>query len=108
MAMSPSQTQKDDDARGYRLVYKKGYCGGLGRAMSSDTTDPQACFQLAVAEGATGFSMGRKYRKGKCCVETLSFTCEEYNQWKNNPESPACSSSWGGGFHKSRYYDLCD
>jgi hypothetical protein len=105
MAMSPSQTKEQDEARGYRLVYKKGYCGGLGKAMSSDTTDAQACFQLAQAEGATGFSMGRKYRKGKCCVETLSFTCDNFNQWVENPAKPECPTSDSGKFHDSRYYD---
>jgi hypothetical protein len=83
-AMSPSQTKEKEVARGYMLVYEKGYCGGLGRTLSRDSTDPQDCFQLAVAGKATGFSMGRRFRKGKCCVETLEFKCENYQQWQAN------------------------
>merc|ERR1719162_2683025 len=70
-AMSPSSTLTMEKARGYMLVYEKGYCGNLGRTLSRDTVDPDACFKLAQDEKATGFSMGRRYRKGKCCVETL-------------------------------------
>ena len=87
------------------LVYKKGYCGGLGKTMGRRIFDPNECFRLAQEFPATGFSMGRKYRAGKCCVETLPFSCDEYSAWEANPAEPACSSSWGGGFHKSRYYD---
>jgi len=104
-AMSPSATLTEEKARGYMLVYEKGYCGNLGPKLSSDTVDPDACFKLAVDYKATGFSMGRRYRKGKCCVETLEFTCDNYKQWQENPAAPECSSSWGGGFHNSRYYD---
>jgi len=105
LAFSPSQAEDQNHAQGWMLVYKKGYCGGLGRALSRDTTDPEACRQLAVAAQATGFSMGRRYRKGKCCVETLQFTCENYKQWQKNPAAPECPTSWSGGFHNSRYYD---
>lgn len=104
-AMSPSLTLDQEVAQGWMLVYEKGYCGALGKTMSADTTDPQACYALAVEEKATGFSMGRKYRKGKCCVELLVFTCENYKAWQANPENPACETSWSGGFHNSRYYD---
>jgi len=104
-AMSPSQTQDEEKARGYILVYVKGYCGGLGKTLSRDTVDPDACFALAQETKATGFSMGRRYRKGKCCVETLEFSCDEFQQWVKAPENPSCSSSWAGGFHNSRYYD---
>jgi len=104
-AMSPSQTKEQNHVQGWMLVYKRGYCGGLGRTLSRSTVDPEACRQLAVEAGATGFSMGRRYRKGKCCVETLQFKCEDYKGWVANPENPSCSSNWEGGFHKSRYYD---
>merc|ERR1719162_632683 len=77
-AMSPSQTLEDEKVRGYMLVYQKGYCGGLGMTLSRSTVDPQECFKLALDDKATGFSMGRRYRKGKCCVETLLFTCDDY------------------------------
>ena len=69
-------------ARGYMLVYKKGYCGGLGMTLSGDITDPQECFKLARKHKATGFSMGRRYRKGKCSVELLEFTSDDYKQWQ--------------------------
>jgi len=104
-AMSPSQTKEQNHLQGWMLVYKKGYCGGLGRTLSRSTVDPEACRKLAVDAGATGFSMGRRYRKGKCCVETLQFACEDYKGWVANPDNPSCSSNWAGGFHKSRYYD---
>jgi len=65
-AMSPSQTRDQETVQGWMLVYRKGYCGGLGRTLSRDTVDPEGCRKLAVDAGATGFSMGRRYRKGKC------------------------------------------
>jgi len=104
-AMSPSQTEDEEKARGYMLVYKKGYCGGLGRTLGRRIRDPDDCFKLAQDFKATGFSMGRRYRRGKCCVELLKFTCENYEQWQENPAAPECPSSWHGGFHNSRYYD---
>jgi hypothetical protein len=104
-AMSPSQTLDQEVAQGYMLVYEAGYCGGLGRTLSTDTTDPEACRQLAVTAKATGFSMGRRYREGKCCVETLDFTCDNYKQWQKDPRDPECPTSLSGGFHSSRYYD---
>jgi hypothetical protein len=103
-AHSPSETLQKEVARGFMLVYEKGYCGGLGRLLQR-TTDSGVCRQLAVEAGATGFSMGRRYRRGRCCVETLKFECSDYKQWQENPDDPKCSSSWSGGFHKSRYYD---
>merc|ERR1719240_2600149 len=104
-AMSPSQTMDQEEKQGYMMVYEKGYCGGLGKTLSKDTTDPQQCFQLAMDAQATGFSMGRKYRKGKCCVETLEFTCAMFEQWADDRTEPECPTSFSGGFHKSRYYD---
>jgi len=104
-AMSPSQTDRDSEARGFRLIYQKGYCGGLGRTLGTNVFDPSECFRLTQAAEKTGFSMGRKYRKGKCSVELLPFTCTEWQQWVDHPDAPACSSSWTGGFHNSRYYD---
>jgi hypothetical protein len=104
-AMSPSQTLDQEVSQGWMLVYEEGYCGNLGRTLSWDTIDPQACKQLATDVGATGFSMGRRYREGKCCVETLQFTCDNYKAWRASPENPACSSSSDGKFHDSRYYD---
>jgi len=104
-AMSPSQTLEVEEARGYRLVYEKGYCGNLGATMGTAIVDPNVCFRLAQDNAATGFSMGRRYRAGKCCVETVEFTCENFAGWQANPAEPECSSSWGGGFQHSRYYD---
>jgi hypothetical protein len=104
-AFSPSLAEDQEKVQGWMLVYRKGYCGGLGRTLSRNTVDPEACRKLAADAGATGFSMGRRYRRGKCCVETLKFECADYKQWQADPRNPACSSSWGGGFHKSRYYD---
>ena len=63
------------------LVYQRGYCGGLGKTLSRRVRDPQECFKLALDHFATGFSMGRRYRKGKCCVELLEFTFYDYKQW---------------------------
>jgi hypothetical protein len=104
-AHSPSQTYDQEMQQGWMLVYREGYCGNLGRTLSYDTTDPEACRKLAVDEGATGFSMGRRYREGKCCVETLVFTCENYKQWQADPRDPTCPTSGTGSFHNSRYYD---
>jgi len=104
-AMSPSKTDKDSEARGFRLVYQKGYCGALGETLGRSVFEPSECFRLTQAAGKTGFSMGRRYREGKCSVELLPFTCDEYKQWRENPDDPKCSSSWTGGFHNSRYYD---
>eukprot|EP00964_Phaeocystis_antarctica_P097032 scaffold63241_cov53-Phaeocystis_antarctica.AAC.1 len=78
------RSRKDKKARhvpGYMLVYHKGYCGGLGETLSRRVRDPQECFKLALDHFATGFSMGRRYRKGKCSVELLEFTSDDYNQW---------------------------
>eukprot|EP00964_Phaeocystis_antarctica_P161877 scaffold135138_cov69-Phaeocystis_antarctica.AAC.1 len=63
------------------LVYEKGYCGGLGRTLGRTTVDPQECFKLAKRAGASAFSMGRRYRKGRCSVELLEFTSDDYKQW---------------------------
>jgi len=111
-AMSPSQTQEEETARGYRLVYTKGFCGELGKDMGKNIVDPDECFRLAQTtkpkgsdDYATGFSMGRKYRKGKCSIERLPFSCDQWQQWVTNPDKPECASSFDGGFHKSRYYD---
>jgi len=103
-AMSPSLVLADSKSEGYILVREKGYCGGLGRTLSENTRDPQKCYELAQAASATGFSMGRRYRKGRCCVETHAFSADEYTAWQTGPENPACASA-GGGFHKSRYFD---
>ena len=79
------RSRKDKKARGYiegyMLVYQRGYCGGLGKTLSRRVRDPQECFKLALDHFATGFSMGRRYRKGKCCVELLEFTFYDYKQW---------------------------
>jgi hypothetical protein len=104
-ALSPSQTRDQDVAQGFSLIREGGYCGSLGQTLSYDTTDPAGCRQLAVEAGATGFSIGRKYRKGKCCAETLEFTCDDYNGWKANPENPECPVFDDKKFHNSRYYD---
>jgi len=105
-AHSPAITLEIAEQRGYMLVYEKGYCGGLGQRLGRNKVfDPDRCFKLAQDEGATGFSMGRKYRRGRCHVETLEFTCEEYAKWRADPDDPKCSSSWSGGFHNSKYYD---
>jgi hypothetical protein len=107
-AMSPSQTLDQEKVQGYMLVYKKGYCGNLGRTLARNIKDPADCFKLAQEAKKTGFSMGRKYRKGKCCVELLSFTCTDYEGWQKDPRDPKCDDMYGGnqgGFHKSRYYD---
>ena len=79
------RSRKDKKARGYiegyTLVYQKGYCGGVGKTLSRTTVKPQECFKLALEHFATGFSMGRRYRKGKCSVELLEFTSDDYKQW---------------------------
>jgi len=107
-AMSPSQVLDQDKVQGWMLVYKKGYCGNLGRTLGRNIRDPADCFKLAQAAKKTGFSMGRRYRRGKCCVELLKFTCDDYEQWQKDPRDPKCNDMYGGnqgGFHKSRYYD---
>lgn len=104
-SISPSTILATAKQTGWRLVYEEGYCGGLGKTLSRNTFDPQKCYELASEYGATGYSMGRKYRKGKCCVETLKFTCETYKLWEQNPAHPTCEGSWSKGFHKSKYYD---
>jgi len=104
-AMSPSEVVQEEKVRGYLLVYKKGYCGNLGMTMGRDITDPDTCFRLAQKSKATGFSMGRKYRSGKCSFELQKFTDENYAQWKAEPATPKCPSSGNDKFHNSRYYD---
>jgi hypothetical protein len=79
-----------DKRRGFMLVYKKGYCGNLGRDLGRDIYDPDECFRLAQEVRATAFSMGRKYRKGRCSVELLTFDCSAYAQWQvRAPLSPS-------------------
>ena len=75
------RSRKDERVRGYMLVYEKGYCGGLGRTLGRNIRDPQECLKLAKHTGASAFSMGRRYRKGRCSVELLKFPCSEYKQW---------------------------
>jgi len=104
-AMSPSQTLEREEARGFRLVYQKGYCGLLGRTLGNNVFDPQECFRLTQAAGKNAFSMGRKYRKGRCSVEKLDFDCAQYTQWEENPDAPTCSWSSSSNFHNSKYYD---
>jgi len=110
-AHSPSHTLILEKQRGFMLVYEKGYCGGLGQTarhpngMPRRIHDPEECFRWTQGEGRTGFSLGRKYRTGRCSIELLKFTCANYQQWQNNPDAPECPTSWHGGFHRSRYYD---
>jgi len=103
-ALSPSQTVQMEVSSGYMLVRAEGYCGDLGKTMSEEIVSADECFRLAVEEGSTGFSMGRKYRRGKCCVEKEEFNCDVYKAWQKNPEHPECPST-GAGFQISRYYD---
>jgi len=99
-----------DTVPGYMLVYQKGYCGSLGKDLGRDIFDPNECFRLAQGLRATAFSMGRKYRKGRCSVELLEFTCSNYEQWQEHPDDPECPDAWSCAngqcpFHDSRYYD---
>jgi len=97
-----------DTVPSYMLVYQKGYCGSLGKDLGRDIFDPDECFRLAQGLRATAFSMGRKYRKGRCSVELLEFTCSNYEQWQAHAEDPVCTDAWSGAsgkFHDSRYYD---
>jgi len=108
--MSPSQTRDKEEARGFMLVYQKGYCGWLGKLLGKQVFDPQECFRLTQAAGRTAFSMGRKYRKGRCNVEVLEFKsveehCTQYKQWEDNPDAPTCAWSGSNSFHNSKYYD---
>jgi len=104
-SMSPSLVLADARQGGYMLVRERGYCGGLGKTLGYHIRDPQACYELAAEAHTQAFSMGRKYRQGRCSVETLSFSCDVYKEWRADLENPSCDSSWSGGFHRSRYYD---
>ena len=68
--------------RGFMLVYEQGYCDALGKTLGTDIRDPHECFKLARKHKATDFSMGRRYRRGKCSVELLDFDCGTYKQWQ--------------------------
>jgi hypothetical protein len=104
-AMSPSQSLEQEVLQGYMLVFEEGYCGGLGKTLSHDVADPEECRRLANEVKATGFSIGKRYREGKCCVETLDFTCDNYQHWQADRQDPICPTSLSGGFHTSKYYD---
>jgi len=109
-AHSPSQTLREEKQRGFMLVFQKGYCGWLGKTLGEEVFDPQECFRLSQAHGNTAFSMGRKYRRGKCSVEILKFDteqahCTQYKQWEENPGAPTCHWSGSNQFHNSKYYD---
>lgn len=85
----------DGRARGYMLVFQGGYCGGLGQTLGTDIVDPQDCYRLAKKHKATGFSMGRGYRRGKCCVELLDFDCGNYKQWQVCVPTPLAHHTHG-------------
>jgi uncharacterized protein YegL len=104
-SMSPSLNLKEERAQGYILVRKAGYCGWLGRLLGTKVYEPDRCAELARKAGASAFSMGQKWRKGRCNVELFEFTCEVYGKWQNNPENPSCSWSGSGSFHSSSGYD---
>jgi len=106
-SMSPSLVRDDARQRGYMLVRERGYCGYLGKTLGWGIRDPQHCFELAAEAGKQAFSMGRKYREGRCSVEKLPLTCDTYKEWRADLENPSCDStaSWNGGFHSSPYYD---
>jgi hypothetical protein len=104
-SMSPSLNLKEERAQGYILVRKAGYCGWLGRLLGTRVYEPDRCAELARNVKASAFSMGQKWRKGRCNVELFKFTCEIYTKWQNNPENPSCSWSGSGNFHSSSGYD---
>jgi hypothetical protein len=104
-SMSPSLNLKEERAQGYILVRKAGYCGWLGRLLGRKVFGADRCAELARKSGATAFSMGQKWRRGRCNVEIFEFTCEVYKQWQDNPENPSCSWSGSGSFHSSSGYD---
>jgi len=104
-ALSPSQTMKREEARGFLLVKKDGYCGAMGRLLGTQVYDSDSCANLAREAGATAFSLGNKWRRGKCHVEHYEFTCDTYNEWHTQPENPTCSFSTSGEFHSSSGYD---
>jgi hypothetical protein len=104
-SMSPSMNLKEERAQGYILVRKAGYCGWLGRLLGTKVFHPDQCAELARKDNAQAFSMGKKWRAGRCNVELFEFTCEIYNKWQDNPENPSCSWSGSGGFHSSAGYD---
>jgi hypothetical protein len=103
-SMSPSMTLKEEKKLGYMLVRKAGYCGWLGR-MLGRRENPDSCAEKARKAKATAFSVGQRWRKGRCNVELFEFTCAVYKQWQDNPENPSCSWSNSGGFHRSSGYD---
>ena len=86
----PRRRGPEERTRGYKLVYEKGYCGSIGKDLGRNIRDPQECYQLAKHTGASAFSMGRKYRKGRCSVELLKFPCSEYKQWLVRAPQHAC------------------
>jgi uncharacterized protein YegL len=104
-SMSPTLALKEERSQGFMLVRKAGYCGWLGRQLGRHVYDPTKCAALANKVGATAFSMGQKWRKGRCNVELYEFSCDVFHQWQQNPESPSCSWSGSGGFHSSGGYD---
>merc|ERR1740139_196619 len=104
-SMSPSLNLKEERSQGFILVRKAGYCGWLGRMLGRKIYQPERCAELARKAGAGAFSMGKKWRRGRCNVELFEFTCEIYKKWQNNPENPSCSWSGSGGFHSSSGYD---
>jgi len=104
-SMSPSSVLDIARQGGFMLVRERGYCGGLGKTLGKRILEPQACYELAAEAKRQAFSMGRKYRIGRCSVELLSFSCATYKGWRADLENPACNASWGGAFHESRYYD---
>jgi uncharacterized protein YegL len=104
-SMSPSLNLKEEKSQGYILVRKEGYCGVLGKLLGNKVFEADICATLAIEAKATAFSLGKKWRKGRCNVEIYDFTCDVYQQWQNKKEHPACSWSNSGSFHSSSGYD---
>jgi uncharacterized protein YegL len=104
-SLSPSQTLQKEEARGFILVRREGYCGSLGRRLGNQVYEVDACAELAREAKADAFSIGKKWRAGRCNVEVFKFSCDVYAKWRDEPEVPKCSWSNSGEFHSSAGYD---
>merc|ERR1719327_768515 len=88
-AISPSMTENEEMELGYMLVRENGLCGERGELLSRDVLGAADCAALAQGAGATSFSLGIRYARGRCYAEGLKVTKDMVESFDKNRKEPA-------------------
>merc|ERR1719359_1515285 len=102
-AISPSSTMQEESSSGYMLIRENGNCGERGELLSSEVMGAEDCAALAEGHGATAFSLGIKYARGRCFAEKLEVTEDMIADFNKDRANPPCPS---GKWKKDGLYDF--